>query len=83
MNESEQVGMRLAHLLGHEQVFGIDSSIRRLQESFEAMSVREALVALNDPELMPLGRDLTRTSAPTRWPAGTSATSACSPISSP
>src|SRR5262245_14686827 len=88
VNESEQLGMRLAKALGHERVFGIDSKldldlnavmeaskrsgrnellgfmgksmarIEQLQQSLVKMTVRDALLAVNDPSLMPLGRDL-------------------------
>ena len=88
VNETEQLGMRLAKTLGHERIFGIDSKldldlnavmeackrsgrnellgfmgksmarIEQLQESLVQMTVRDALLAMNDPSLMPLGRDL-------------------------
>jgi hypothetical protein len=88
VNESEQLGMRLAKMLGHERVFGIDhrldldldavmgaaqrggktellmemnrtmERVRQLQQSLVKMTVRDALLAMNDRELLPLGRDM-------------------------
>jgi hypothetical protein len=88
VNETEQIGMRLAKMLGHERVYGIDHQldldldavmgaaqrsgraalladlgkamqrIEQLQQSLVKMTVRDALLAMNDRGLMPLGRDL-------------------------